>query len=61
MYKKRDSIRDKKIPVTITIDSSLAENLRLLRDKNKLKTLSGRINDLLWTWFQNEIKTEEKE
>jgi len=57
-YEKRD-IDDTTIPVTITLDKNLKKNLELLRDRNGLRSLSKRINDLLWKWF-NEVKEEKR-
>ena len=57
MYKERNtSGEDGKIPVTITIDKNLFENLQEFRKEHGLKTLSGRINDLLWDWLNNQIR-----
>ena len=57
-YEKRD-IDDTTIPVTITLDKNLKKNLELLRDRNGFRSLSKRINDLLWKWF-NEVKEEKR-
>lgn len=60
-YKERDNVEDRTEPVTITLDSNLFHNLKMLRKKKGLKTLSGRINDLLWAWFNNQIKKYQEE
>lgn len=42
----------KKTQVTISIDIELYQELTKLREKQKLKTLSGEINKLLWDWVE---------
>ena len=53
-----EKINERKEPVTITLDTKLAEKLRGWRKKKKLKSLSPLINALLWEWIEEQEKEE---
>ncbi len=50
-----------KTPVNITIDKTLLEKLEELKRKEKIKSLSPMINQMLWEWLNDwRVKNESK-
>lgn len=56
-----DAIAGKrKIPVNVTLDVALKENLEKYKKKNNIEQLSPMINEMLWDWL-NKMGELEKE
>lgn len=49
-----ETLKSKKVSVSITIDGELLEELKKMKDENNIKSLSPMINELLWEWVKKQ-------
>lgn len=49
-----ETLKSKKVAVSITIDEELLEELKKKKENNNIKSLSPMINELLWKWVKQQ-------
>jgi len=51
-----ETLKSKKVSVSITIDKELREKLKEIKEKNLIVSLSPMINELLWEWVKKQVE-----
>ena len=51
-----ETLKSKKVSVSITIDKELREKLKEIKEKNLIVNLSPMINELLWEWVKKQVE-----
>jgi len=54
-----ETLKSKKVSVSITIDKELREKLKEIKEKNLIVNLSPMINELLWEWVKKQVEKKD--
>ena len=54
-----ETLKSKKVSVSITIDKELREKLKEIKEKNFVVSLSPMINELLWEWVKKQVEKKD--
>jgi len=49
-----ETLKSKKVSVSITIDDELLEELKKIKEERNIMSLSPMINELLWEWVKEQ-------
>lgn len=54
-----ETLKSRKVSVSITIDEELYEKLKEIKEKNFVVSLSPMINELLWEWVKKQVEKKD--